>query len=106
MQGVQLSPKLLGLQFDCFGVTALLPQLLMQLLQLMLVVALGAINALITLPDPAGGESLQIRATIPVRTAEIIGQCLTTITRDSGDNYRKQCCCSKPPEHCCSQTSP
>ena len=47
-------------------------QFLVELLELVFVLALGAANILLILAeDPAGGQPLQIRAAVPVGAAEI-----------------------------------
>src|SRR6266576_3544369 len=76
VQGLELGLKLLVFEFYLLGVSALLIQLLVEFFQLIFVVAFGATDLLIPMKDPAGGQSFQIRAPIPVRTAKVVGQVL------------------------------
>jgi hypothetical protein len=74
VQGLKLRLELLVFPFDLLAPTPLLLQLLVQLCQLIFVVGFSAGDLLITFPDPAGGEALQIRAPVPMGTAETGGQ--------------------------------
>jgi hypothetical protein len=76
MQGLNLSLELLVLPFHLLALSPLLLQLLVEFLQLVFVVALGAADLLIPLKNPARGESFQIRAPIPIRATEVLGQVL------------------------------
>jgi len=71
VQSLELSLELLVLPFQFFALPPLLIQLLVDLLQLVFVVALGAADLLISMKNPTGGQSFQIRTPIPVRATEI-----------------------------------
>ena len=76
MQGLKLSPQLLVLQFHLLALAALLMELGVKFLQLVFVVALGAPDLLRAMPYPAGGQAFQMRAAIPIRAREVLGQVL------------------------------
>ena len=74
VQSVELSPELLVFQFHLLGMSVLLAQLLGEFFQLIFVVAFGACDLLIAMEDPTGGQTFQIRAPIPIRATEVLGQ--------------------------------
>ena len=74
MQGAQLRTQTLVFQFHFLALPPLLGQLLMEFFQLMFVVAFRAVDLLIAPKDPAGGQTFQIGAPLPVGAAEIRGQ--------------------------------
>ena len=76
MQGLELGLQLLVFPFCLLALPALLLQLLVELRQLMFVVAFGAGNLLIAMKDPARGKSFQIRASIAVRATKVVRQVL------------------------------
>ncbi len=71
---MKLSFELLIFQFELFGMSPLLMQLLVEFLQLIFVMAFGASDLLVSVKDPAGGKSFQIRAPIPIRATEVVRQ--------------------------------
>jgi hypothetical protein len=73
VQGLELSLKLLVLEFCLFTLASLRVQFLVEFFQLIFVVAFGAGDLLIAMKDPASGESFQIRAPIPIRATEVVG---------------------------------
>ena len=81
---MELSPELLIFQLHLPGMLALLPQFLVELFELIFVVALGAGDLLITMKDPTGREPFQIRAPIPVRAAKVVWQVFKFGHRQSG----------------------
>jgi hypothetical protein len=84
VQRVELSLQLLVLQFDLLGVPPLLPQLLVEFVQLIFVLTLGAGHFLIAFKDPPGGKSFQIGASVPIGAAEIVRQLLKLSHAQSG----------------------
>ena len=81
---MELSSELLVFQFYTFAFSALLAQLFVEFLQLIFVMALRGLVVLILVKDPAGGQSFQIGAAIPVRAAEVVGQVLELWHDQSG----------------------
>ena len=78
MQGMELGLQVLVVQFQLLALPPLLTQLLAEFFQLIFVVAFRAGCLLIAMKDPAGGESFQIRAAIPVRATKVVGQALNS----------------------------
>ena len=76
MQSLELNLKLLLFQFYLFALPPLLLQFLVQIFKLVFVLAFGAAHLLVAMKHPAGGQSFQIRAPIPVRATEARRQVL------------------------------
>lgn len=74
VQGLELRPELLVFQLHLLALAPFPIQLLVESGQLIFVVAFDAGDLLAAPPNPAGGQTFQIGASLPIRAAELLWQ--------------------------------
>lgn len=71
VQGLELRPELLVFQLHLLALAPFPIQLLVESGQLIFVVAFDAGDLLVAPPNPAGGQTFQIGASLPIRATEV-----------------------------------
>jgi hypothetical protein len=74
MQGLELGLELADLLILLLGALVGFVELAAKFCELVLIIALQAAGFLIALPDPVGGQALQVGAGVPVRADEVWGR--------------------------------